>query len=271
MKKKIIRPYDKTLLEHYKKVALNNGSKWSSTIQDEYIRNSELECIKAEIKKIQKSRKKKKLNVLDVGCGNGYVLEVLANDFPDCNFVGIEFSPELYKIAEKRKLSNLEIRHGDCREHDFMSGSMFDFIYTERVIINIMQRKDQYMVVDKIMSLLGKGGKYLMIESFVEPLVELNLALKEMCLEKIKESSHNLYLYEGFIDRLRKLGVRELKTTLAKNYLSTHFYVSRVFHQSIRPKGGKLKFARFPKFFAEALPAGVGNYSPILFRLFSKS
>ncbi|HLE10444.1 MAG: hypothetical protein A2504_16025 [Bdellovibrionales bacterium RIFOXYD12_FULL_39_22] len=260
--------YDHIILGHYKKVAKNNGLDGRSSIEDQYIRKSELECLSAEIEILQKIHKKE-LTVLDVGCGNGHTLATVSQRFPGCMFYGLEFSPDLFQLATSRKIPNVEIIHHDCRQ-EIPFNVNFDLIYTERVIINILNRKDQYIAVDNISKRLSPQGRYLAMESFRESLVELNLARREMCLEDVSPSKHNLFLSEHFANKLERFGLHRIPTAMPFNHMSTHFYVTRVFHKAIRPEGGKVKFSRMAQFFTEALPPAIGNYSPIQFHLFEK-
>lgn len=43
-------------------------------------------------------------NVIDVGCGNGHIVEYLAKKFPEANFTGIDPSPVAIQIAESRRI-----------------------------------------------------------------------------------------------------------------------------------------------------------------------
>ncbi len=260
--------YDNIILDHYKKVAKNNGLDGRSSIEDQYIRKIEIECLISEIKKFQ-TVGKKELTILDVGCGNGHTLEHLTKIFPECKFYGLEFSPDLYKLALSRKIPQTEIFNLDCRQ-DISIDIKFDFIYTERVIINLLNRKDQYDAISNISNKLVAGGRYLLIESFREALMELNLARREMCLEDVSPSKHNLFLSDHFVSKVKRFNLYEIETVMPSNYMSTHFYVTRVFHKSIRPEGGKVKFSKMAQFFTEALPPAIGNYSPIKFHLFEK-
>ncbi|MCK9283209.1 MAG: class I SAM-dependent methyltransferase [Rhodocyclaceae bacterium] len=53
--------------------------------------------------------------VIDLGCGNGGLLRMIAKMRPDCRFVGIEHAPLPWLIAwvGSRRQTNLEVRYGD--------------------------------------------------------------------------------------------------------------------------------------------------------------
>lgn len=146
----------------------------------------------------------------------------------------------------------------------------FDIVITERVVINLLSWPEQHQALKIIASLLKPGGRYIMVESFSEPWLQMNEARKEMGLPPVAQSAHNRFLNEKVTVALSKVGVREVKAQMPANSLSTHFYLTRVFHPSVRPHGGKTKESHFVRFFKEALPRDIGNYSPILLRLFEK-
>jgi len=257
---------EKKSLEHYKRIAENYGDKATSTIKDQFIRNAEVSFILKEIERYKKGLNRS-LVVLDVGCGNGYVLSVLSEKFPDSQFYGVEFTKELFEIANARNLGNVTFLNGDCRDKNFFSKKV-DIIITERVLINIFNPNERIMAIENFQNLLNKGGRYILIESFVESWENLNKARKEMVLDLIPQSPQNRYIDEGLIKTMGELGFSEINGVFPSNYLSTYFYLTRIFHHLFRPKGGKKEGSEFVKFFNEVLGPSNGNYSPIQFRVF---
>jgi SAM-dependent methyltransferase len=260
---------DAYILKHYKRIAEGFGHSSLCTIQDPAIREAEVTFFKKQISLLIEVMGITNPTILDLGCGNGYTLSILREFFPDAKLIGVEFTPELYELAQNRELDNCEIYQGDIRKSLPDIGKV-DFVITERVIINLLSWKQQRAAFDNIYEVLNDGAFYLMSESFREPWVQMNLARREVGLADIPESKHNRYLSENAVEALEKMGFKEISGCLEKNHLSTHFYISRVFHQAFRSKGSKIKSARMVDFFCEALPPSVGNYSPILFRAFKK-
>ncbi|HAZ12106.1 MAG: hypothetical protein A2X86_06355 [Bdellovibrionales bacterium GWA2_49_15] len=265
------KDYDKILFDHYQRVAKLNGLAGTCSMEDPYIRESETNFFLKEIDRFCAQNTGAPLTLLDVGCGNGYLLNRIRERFPEIKLLGLEFVPELFELALSRAITNCTLALGDARELSFFPSNV-DLIVTERSVINVMNRQDQLLLLQNIASTLRPDGLYIQVESYREPLDLLNQARREMVItDEIEESGHNLYLSENIIAPMAQMGLVEVEATYPPNYLSTHFYVSRVFHKAVLPKGGKVKYSLFAEFFREALPAAVGNFSPILFRVFKKS
>ena len=124
---------DQIILDHYKKVASNHSTDLNCTIQDPRIREAEVHFIVKSVEDFIESSDKesKNLNVIDLGCGNGYLLSVLRERLPDINLFGIEFTPELFDIAKNRSLHNTKVIHGDIRHsiNDFKDNNEHEFRY----------------------------------------------------------------------------------------------------------------------------------------------
>ncbi len=259
---------DQIILEHYNKVAAKFGLSPSSTIGDQVIRQAEvnffLTSIEAKIKNNGEAQ-----SLFDIGCGNGHLLSLIRDKFPKLKLYGLDFHPELTKLAQSRSLNNCQVIEGDMRKELNQFGQ-HDFIITERSVINILSKEEQFCALRNISRALKSKGHYFFSESFEEPRANINRARKQMYLaQDVTPSKHNLWLKEEDLLTLTEQGLVEITGVIPKNYLSTHFYITRILHAIALPKGGVAD--EFQNFFNEALPAGVGNYSPILFRSFEKS
>ena len=262
------KPTDKIILDHYKKVAKNQGLHKNSTMQDPVIRDAEIDFFLKSIQKYGEDRGSFDFSLLDVGCGNGILLARIHEKFPEIILFGMEFSPDLLELALSRNLEKINFYQGDARQIESYP-QKFEVIISERSIINILDQKAQKQALYNIADALVSGGMYFQSESYNEPLVHLNRARREMQLEEIIPSKHNRFLNEFNVLALRDhKKLIEVDSVLAKNYLSTHFFVSRIVHQVIRPTGGKVKHSHLVNFMVEGFGPGVGNYSPILFRSF---
>lgn len=58
-------------------------------------------------------------NVLDVGCGTGPVIELLAKKYPEKHFVGLDITPAMIEVVQSKGLSNAEFLVGDAENLPF--------------------------------------------------------------------------------------------------------------------------------------------------------
>jgi 2-polyprenyl-3-methyl-5-hydroxy-6-metoxy-1,4-benzoquinol methylase len=104
---------------------------------------------------------KKGIDVLDVGCGSGRALNLMAKNFPNSRFVGYDLSPEALNTsrmeAEKEVLKNVCYDEKDLT--DFDVPGRFDLI-TAFDAIHDQARPDQ--VLAGIFKSLKTGGVFLM-------------------------------------------------------------------------------------------------------------
>ena len=254
---------------HYKAQAELSGLSKQSTMHDEFIRDSEVRFIIGEVRR-GLAKWGANAEVIEFGCGNGYLLSALEAEFPEIKFQGLEYTPELLSLAQSRNFQRTTVRQGDCREQNFPAQSCHAVI-TERVLINLMDPEHQITAARRVAETLRPGGLFIMVECFNEPLHNLNAARAELLLPPIPPADHNLYLNEEFCSALAALGLVEAPGHLPPNYLSTHYFIARVLHEMLRPEGGVIRNTHFVKFFDTALPPAVDNYAPVLFRVFEKN
>jgi len=278
------KEYDDTISRHYINEAKSHGLSATSTMSDEITRTYETEAISQFVKESLRLRQLENIaepaTIMDVGCGNGYTLEYLSTKYPDHNYVGIEKSNELRMLASSRFNSNerVKILEGDIRDRDFSKGIIADILICQRVLINLLVEGDQKQALINIIGSVtspssGKnGGTLLFIESFASSLVRLNNARSEFDLSPIAPAHHNLYLSD---DIFKIHQIKPLKTDgllIPPNFLSTHYYVTRVLHAVFTPKNKPFKRnSEFVKFFTDALKQNAGDYSPLKLYTFEKT
>jgi ubiquinone/menaquinone biosynthesis C-methylase UbiE len=253
------------ILKHYKKVAQAYGKSGSSSMHDPYIREAEWSFFHGEIFQFI-AEKERMPRVLDLGCGNGQLLISLRKAFPEANYLGIELSPEMLFLASDE---SIEWRCADMLAVELPEQS-FDIIITERSLINLPSARKQRQMYHKIFQWLQDDGRYLMVESFKAPLEHLNRARAEFTLPALSISAHNCYLSGGTLGILEHIGLVHGQAFLPANYLSTHFYTTRVLHPLHMQAGSKVKNSSLVSFFNQALPSSIGDYSPIKFYRFHK-
>jgi len=273
------KEYDNLIKEHYESVAKKEGLSWSSTMADEITRKTETYAIRSFIDAVVGLYREKPgtgdgLNIADIGCGNGYTLGVLAESYPQIRFVGVEMSDDLRELAAKRfdegSYQNVELFAGDIRNNNFSGGRTFDGIICQRVLINLLAREDQKMALKNILSVVKNGGYLLFLEAFQSSLSRLNKARKEFNLDEIPSAYHNLYLTDDFFDIEALKPFESAQWDIPPNVLSTHYYVSRVLFPLLLGERPFKRNSEFVKFFSQALPPAIGDYSQLRIIPFTK-
>ena len=254
--------------EHYTVIAEEHGNSEISTISDYVIRNKELEHISNAIDLFENDR------ILEVGCGNGYVARNLLCDIKS-NYVGLDFNRDMIELANKIKLDDSHFIRSDVCDLPFGKGT-FDFIFSERCLINLEDWNNQMSALQQIFNSLSSGGHYLMIESFVEPQEKLDQARDDVGLEKIGAPWHNRFFEENKLTNfIAEHSTIEDVTSkyidqLPPNFLSTYYFFSRVLYPALANSNDKaVKFnSEFVQFFKYIPP--LGDYANIKSKLYRK-
>ena len=257
---------DEVILEHYKVQAAKHKDSALSTMEDPITRQKEVDLIRNffNLPEIQNKTK----DVLEIGCGNGYTLNLLQPRFPSYNFTGLDFSEDLLAIARDRNLKSVEFVQGDARKLQFEDES-FDVVYTERCIINLLNWEEQQLALNEMHRVLRKGGYLLFMESFTEGYDNLNKARLELGLDSIPMPHHNLYFekpaFEQYVkEKFDMVSGQELGgagTEVPRNFLSSHYFTARVLHPLLTKGDPFMKNTELVRFFSFLPPSGC--YSPI--------
>ena len=107
---------------------------------------------------------KKYTKLLDIGCGTGYLIDMLAK-VHEAEYTGVDLSPEMIKQANNKKIKNAKFIEGRSDEIHF-NDNTFD-------IITCSQSFHHYPDTDKAMQeakrVLKPGGLYILSDTGVGP------------------------------------------------------------------------------------------------------
>ena len=257
--------YEEAILEHYREQAAEYGLEPTSTMLDQTTREKELNAVLSCLAYARRTMNGP-ISLLEIGCGNGYLLKTIRARFSDVRLTGVDYSPDMVALAEQRNIENCRICRADIGALDFGEGS-FHFIASERCIINLLAREDQYKAIHELHRVLKPGGLLVLIESFSDGLENLNRARSELGLSDNTVPHHNLWFDKT--DFLATIGTlfevisdEELirEGMMTSNFLSSHYFLSRVVYPCITQRE-VLYNTEFVKFFKFLAP--IGNYSPI--------
>ena len=253
---------DDLILQHYRKQAEAHGLEPVSTMADETTRELEIAAILTCLRHVVHTIGA--VSLLEVGCGNGYLLETIRTQYPDLTLSGTDYSPDMVALASSRGIAGCEIREEDVRALSLPSDS-FDVVVTERCLINLLDADAQGKAVAELARVLRPGGFAILVEAFTDGLANLNRARDELGLPANEAPYHNLWFEkERFLSylegRFRFVGGTADGSLPAQNFLSSHYFVSRVLYPSVT-KREVLYNTEFVKFFRFLPP--YGEYSPI--------
>lgn len=255
--------YDKKVNQHYDKVANKQKKSKFSTMEDEYIRDQETDFIINIIK-----NDKKKLNILDSGCGNGYTLDQISRLSKKNLLHGMDNNKSLFKIAHKRLSNKANIVKGDIRIFNKNFKNKFDIVISQRVLINILNESDQKKSLKNIISYLKKNGKLIAIESFNSGLKKLNSVRVKFNLKKIKPKFHNKYLKDDFFKTKKLHKLKEENKNLSKHFFNARF-LDEIYLKSKKKKKFTIN-SKFTKFLDNTILEVNDNYSNLKLLLFKK-
>lgn len=248
--------------EYYIDRARKFGDSKRATMGDDNIRDKEIEKL---IDGFVLLSYFKNSRILEVGCGNGYVAEQISNQL-GVKLTCIDFCEELIEIAKNRNLENVDFKVGNALNLDFDDAS-FDFVFTERCLINLDSWEKQKVALNEIRRVLRVGGGFLMIEAFTDGLDNLNKAREEAGLDPIKQPYWDLFFDKGEFLKFIKgkfvdASLLDFSGEKYRNFLSSYYFGSRVLYPAlVAGKKEVIYNTKFVEFF-RYLPA-YGNYSPV--------
>jgi len=241
--------------EHYRREAVEQGLSKQSTMKDVFIRDAELKAIHAFLSRQHPGEQK--LELLEVGCGNGYTAEYIAKNL-GLSFTAMDFSEEMLELARSRGLEGVRFDRADVRGLPYPEGS-FNVLFTERCLINLETWEQQAKALDELARVLRPGGLCLLIEGFTDGLENLNAARSALHLAPIPQPSHNLFFRRAAFTDYIKRDFTVLSTPEEENFLSTYYFGSKVLYPAMLGNAQVEYNNKFVEFFS-MLPA-YGAYS----------
>lgn len=258
-----LRMKQSKVYDHYDDEVKIYGSTAQCTMPDLFIRNLEIKKILSSIQNLSKE-KTSSLKILEIGCGNGYVLEKISKKIK-AEYTGVDINKKMIDLAKKRNLKNVTFLVDDILKTKLKSNT-FDVIFTERCLINLLDWKMQKKSIVQIHKLLKKNSYYIMLEGFEDGLKKLNSARNSLGLENINSAWHNLYFKKKQLENEIKgkfvNGMNKNSKVVYDNFLSSYYFGSRVLYPALISKKSKIQYNNsFIEFFS--MGESVGNYSPL--------
>lgn len=174
------------------------------------------------------------MEVLDVGCGMGNTLFALTKQAALKRAIGLDFSGEMIKAAEKRH-PVLEFFTHDIQKPLCCVG-FWDLIYTQRCLINLSDWEPQWEAIQNLIGLLKPGGRLVLCENSLQALETINDVRVSIGLSEIRVPWHNCYLDEL---KMRIEAVEGNYYYEEREITSTYYFLSRIVNAYAARKGLK--------------------------------
>ena len=253
------------IYDHYSKEAEKLGLSKNCTMPDDGVKELEIKIIEKYIDKKMKLMERP-LDILEVGCGNGFTASQLLKY--SRKFIAVDYNEKMIDISKTRNLS-IEFRKESATSLCFHNE--FDIVYTERCLMNLISWGNQKKALHKIRDSLKVGGCLIMIETFVSGWEMLNssrniLGLKDIPIPS-KNTPFNDKEFEEFIPAL--FSKSDLIENNDENFLSSYYYGARILYPSLIEGFKNLEYNNpFIRLFKYLPP--ILNYSPVQLRVLEK-
>lgn len=234
-----------------------------ATAPDTYYRDLEVRSI---LERLPKGR----ISVLDVGCGNGYSTIEFSAAMPRATFVGVDYSEPMIAYAneslraQKELSARVSFTTGNVlslSSTPALKGKKFDYLVSERCLINLRDWKEQQQALLEMKKMLTKGGRILLVENTQEGLARLNMLRTQFDLPAIAVRWHNYYMPEK---KLLAFAQKRFILESVENIGNLYYILSRVVYAALAKMEGKEPEYLHPiNKIASQLPSlGTHHWSP---------
>ena len=233
---------------------------------DTCIRDIEVQSVERILKDRQKDRTN--ISALDFGCANGFSTARLAQMFPSVAFTGVDINPDMIEAAETLAATTpggrLGFKCADILETD--PGGPFDLIFAIRAFQNMDSAETQKQYARRVYELLGDGGYFLFIESYLDGHLRINEDRVRLGLQPLPDHAHLTRLTDAFDDF-----VAGMMTVVTKdNPFSSYYLVTRLAYSWWAEEAGEaIDYDHALHRVAPMLPS-LGDYGPLRLRVYRK-
>ncbi len=255
------------VLAHYRDQAEEHGHEPTSTMYDLTTRRREVDGVLACLDLVL-APGGAGAEVLEVGCGNGFLLAQLSERYLRAGLTGTDWSPDMVALASERGLPATTVQREDVRALTFADGR-FDAVVSERCLVNLLDPAEQDQALCELHRVLRPGGHLVFIEAFARGLENLNVARDEVGLAPNEVPFHNLWFDD---DRFEAVIAGRFEhvhgdTVPPPNFLSSHYFISRVLYPAVTRSPIRYN-TTFVSFFDFIEPRG--DFCPIELHLLRK-
>ena len=194
------------------------GVRPRATLNEAPLRELEICAMACRLSRLRPRR------VLDVGCGNGYSTRSFAHRFPETQFTGVDYSPEMIRQANLDVPANCTFATADVLDADSLPEGPFDVILTQRCLQNLPEDALQTIAIENLLARRSDRGVLLLMECSRNGVRRLNRMRRRFGREPLAdlEPWHNRFMRDG---RLRRRFDARVE-----HFSSTYMFLVKVLH-----------------------------------------
>ncbi len=205
--------------EHWASWAQEHGEKVQATTRTATAKLIEIGALRAAISQHTGSERPPS-QILEVGCGNGVNCVRLAQNFPNTDFVGLDYVPEMVTIAQELAkkegvADRCTFHEGDALDLDLTLGDTKDFhvAFTVRCLINLRTNENQVAALTSLVSRVRPGGLILLIENSQQSYTRQNKLREILGMKPRTPAAFNHFINEElFLREAEKLPLSHVRT-----------------------------------------------------------
>lgn len=115
------------------------------------------------------------MKAIDLGCGTGEQTAILADKFPEANFLGVDSSVEMLEQSKSLQTDNLQFRKATTEE-TINSGEKWDLIFSNAAL---QWSNDHEILFPQLIKLINSKGQFA-VQMPLQPENKLNIILSEL-------------------------------------------------------------------------------------------
>jgi cyclopropane fatty-acyl-phospholipid synthase-like methyltransferase len=168
-------------------------------------------------------------SILELGCGNGFILKKILKKKKIKNYLGTDFVNELINNCKSKfNFKNTKFQTLDMTLINKSTFSeKYDYIISKRAIQNILSHKLQLEIIDNAGYFLKKNGLMILVESSATAQKNINNLRKKYKLSKIIPPFHNLFFNDN---KIKKYKFKNVKLSKIENFSSNFYFISRIIY-----------------------------------------
>jgi ubiquinone/menaquinone biosynthesis C-methylase UbiE len=233
----------KDIMKNNYKYKKNNYNFWLSRLKsnkEDLVCTKDIILDRLEEEQIIKNIKKNS-SILELGCGNGFILKKILKKKKIKNYLGTDFVKELINNCKSKfNFKNVKFQTLDMTSINKSTFSeKYDYIITKRAIQNILSHKLQLKIIDNAGYFLKKNGLMILVESSATSQKNINDLRNKYKLSKIIPPFHNLFFDDN---KIKKYNFENVKLYKIENFSSNFYFISRII------------YALYAKFFLKKIP-----------------